>query len=83
MNSILVTPEKRRELYEETMRRLRWRLWFAFAESKYTHFCYKGNKKRPHYKNIDDYCQEQWGKTISVMSKTELSEKIAIVTKWK
>ena len=73
----------RRELYEETMRRLRWRLWFVFAESKYDQFCYKGNRKKPHYGNINTYCQSKWGKTISEMTKTELSEKIAIVTKWK
>lgn len=83
MKKVELTPEKSRELHEEAMRRLRWRLWFAFAESKYNHFCYKGNKKSPHYKNIDDYCREHWNKTIGTMTKEELSEKIAIVSKWK
>lgn len=83
MKALTITPEKAHELHEEAMRRLRWRLWFVFAESKYEQFRYKGNKKKPHYKNINKYCLEHWGKEIGDMTKEELSEKIAIVSKWK
>ena len=70
-------------LREESMIRMRWRLWFLFAESKYTEFCYKGNKKNPHYENIKKYCRERWGKEIKDMTDDELSKYIAIVKKWK
>lgn len=83
METPQITPEKAKELTEAAMRRLRWRLWFAFAESKYDEFCYKGNKKKPHWNNIKKYCLEHWNKEIGQMTKEELSEKIAIVKKWK
>jgi len=83
MNAIKVTSEKSNELLEAAMTRMRWKLWFSFAESKYHHFRKNDNPKRPHYDNINDYCREHWGKTISKMSKEELQEKIAIVKKWK
>lgn len=83
MNAIKVTPEKSAEILEAAMTRMRWKLWFSFAESKYHHFRKNDNPKRPHYDNINAYCREHWNKTIGEMSKEELQEKIAIVKKWK
>ena len=67
---------------EEELRRLRWRLWFAFAESKYEHFRVK-DSKHPNYNIINDYCEKHWGVKIGDMTKSKLQEKIAIVQKWK
>lgn len=69
----------------DTMRRLRWRLWFAFRDSKYEAF--KGDvgrdgKRMPNYKLIDSYCNEQWKTTIAEMSEKELTKYISIVKKW-
>ena len=83
MNAIKITQEKSNELLEAAMTRMRWKLWFSFAESKYHEFRKDDDPKRPHYNNINKYCAEHWGKTISEMSKQELQEKIAIVKKWK
>jgi hypothetical protein len=70
-------------LREESMTRMRWRLWFLFAESKYTQFAYKGDRKKPCYEVIKKYCREHWGKEIKDMTEPELSKYIAIVKKWK
>lgn len=83
MKTIEVTPEKAKQLQEDALTRMRWRLWYAFAESKYEEFCYQGNKKKPYWKNIAAYCLKHWGKQIGEMTKDELQEKIAIVGKWK
>ena len=83
MNTVKITPQKSAQLNAEAMKRMRWRLWFAFAESKYNHFCKDGDKKKPHYQNIDAYCSEHWGKTIGNMTKEELAKHISQVTKWK
>jgi hypothetical protein len=78
-----ITPEKVQQLHEEAMRRMRWRLWFVFAESKYENFRYNDDPKKPHYKNINNYCKEHWGKEIGEMTKDELAKHIALVKKWK
>ena len=83
MNTQTITPEQSKRLYQDAMIRMRWRLWFAFAESKYEEFRYRGNPKKPYFKNIKEYCLNHWGKEIANMTKEELSEYIAIVTKWK
>jgi hypothetical protein len=83
MNSINVTPEKADELLEQAMNRMRWRLRYAFAESKYHEFRYHENKKLPDLININAYCLKHWGVQIDNMTKEELQEKIAIVTKWR
>ncbi|MDD3079119.1 MAG: hypothetical protein PHH37_08445 [Paludibacter sp.] len=83
MNSIKVTPQKSNELLEAAMQRMRWKLWFSFAESKYVEFRKENNTKKPNYHIINNYCKEHWGKEIGEMSKSELQEKIAIVKKWK
>jgi len=54
-----------------------------FAESKYTQFAYKGDRKKPCYEVIKKYCREHWGKEIKDMTEPELSKYIAIVKKWK
>ncbi|HEY5508421.1 MAG TPA: hypothetical protein VIK29_07115 [Paludibacter sp.] len=83
MKTIEVTPEKAEQLHEEAMVRMRWRLWYAFAESKYPEFRYHDNKKQPDFNNIRAYCLKHWGVEIGNMTKVQLQEKIAIVTKWK
>ena len=83
MKEILITQEKAKQLKNEAMIRMRWRLWFVFAESKYEQYRYKGNKKKPHYKNINAYCLKHWGKEIGEMTKDELAKHIAQVKKWK
>lgn len=67
----------------DAMVRMRWRLWFLFAESKYEEFRYKGRPNKPHYQAIKDYCIKQWGKEPKDMSKHELRKVISIVKKWK
>ncbi len=79
----MVSKEKSGQLHEEAMRRMRWRLWFAFAESKYEHFRQDGNKKKPNYQNINKYCKEHWGKEVGEMTKDELAKHISQVSKWK
>lgn len=83
MNRPAITKEKSAELLEAAMTRMRWKLWFSFAESKYTEFRINDCKKRPNYKKIDAYCIQHWGVEISKMTKEQLQEKIAIVKKWK
>lgn len=82
MEHLTVTPEKVRELQNVEMNRMRWRLWFSFAESKYKQFAYKGSNK-PHYANINAFCMKHWGKTIAEMTKDELGKYISLVRKWK
>lgn len=67
---------------QDELRRLRWRLWFVFAESKYEHFRVK-DSKHPNYNIINDYCEKYWGVKVGDMTKKQLQEKIAIVKKWK
>ena len=83
MKTINVTPEKSEQLQDEAMVRMRWRLWYVFAESKYPEFRYHDNKKQPDFNNIRAYCLKHWGVEIGNMTKEELQEKIAIVNKWK
>lgn len=83
MKEINVTPDKADELLEKAMTRMRWRLWYAFAESKYPEFRYHDNKKQPDFNNIRAYCLKHWGIEIGNMTKEQLQEKIAIVNKWK
>lgn len=83
MDILLITPQKAEQLKSEALIRMRWRLWFAFAESKYEGFRYDGNKKKPHYGNIDAYCVKHWGKRIGEMAKSELAKHISQVNKWK
>ena len=55
----------------EIMRRMRWRLWFAFAESKYAEFCGsigRNGKRMPNYNAIDAYCEKHWSVRIYQMS---------------
>ncbi len=72
-------------LQEESMRRMRWRLWFAFAESKYESFgrVDRYGRLQPDFASITEYCKKYWGKEIKDMDARELSERIAIVQKWK
>ncbi len=70
-------------LQYEAMVRLRWRLWFAFTESKYVAFRYKGRKGKPDFARIKQYCLEHWGKEPADMTLDELRKYIAIVAKWK
>jgi len=76
-------------LREESMRRMRWRLWFAFMESGYKSFRIeerdkKGNLRvKPDYDSIKKYCLKYWNKEIKDMTDQELSERIATVKKWK
>lgn len=69
---------------EETLRRMRWRLWFAFRDSGYKQFCYvrKDGKVEPLYEGIKEYCREHWGKEIGTMNERELSRYIAVVNRW-
>jgi len=83
MKEINVTPDKVDELLEKAMIRMRWRLLYVFAESKYPEFRYHDNKKQPDFNNIKTYCLKHWGIEISNMTKEQLQEKIAIVSKWK
>ena len=79
-----ISNERSAQLQEEAMRRMRWRLWFAFRDSKYDQFKYmhKGNVY-PNYAKIKEYCLRHWGKEIKDMGYNELSNKISIVLKWK
>lgn len=79
-----ITNERSAKLKEESMKRMRWRLWFAFRDSKYAQFknVYRGNVY-PHYNNIKEYCLKHWGKEIKDMGEHELSNRISIVLKWK
>lgn len=70
-------------LKEESMRRMRWRLWFVFAESKYEVFSENGKGLKPHFDNIKAYSLKHWGKEIKDMTEKELSKNIAIISKWK
>ncbi len=80
---ITINPKRAEELNNAALRRMRWKLWFCFAESKYDTFRENDNPKRPHYKNIDAYCLKHWGKKIGEMTKTELSKYISLISKWK
>jgi hypothetical protein len=73
------------KLQEESMRRLRWRLWFAFSESKYEQFHTTDSRGNvlPNFKEITKYCIKHWQIEIKDMTERELSERIAIVRKWK
>ena len=72
------------QLKEESMRRMRWRLWFAFRDSKYTQFRKAiGGKLYPNYETIKAYCLKHWGKEIKDMGENELNRRIALVIKWK
>lgn len=77
MNTVL-------RLKEESLRRMRWRLWFAFRDSQYTQFRFvrRDGKIEPMYENIKAYCRERWGKEIKDMDEKELAKYIAIVLKW-
>lgn len=80
-----LTPEEVTaiRLQQEALTRMRWRLWFAFADSKYDSFKYKGRKGKPNYAVIKKYCIEHWGKEPADMTLEELRKSIAIVNKWK
>jgi hypothetical protein len=78
-----VDARRAAQLREEEMIRMRWRLWFLFAESRYTQFAYKGNPKKPCYAKIREYCIRHWGREIGDMTRAELSRFIGIVRKWK
>jgi hypothetical protein len=77
------TLELATKLQIETIKRLRWRLWFVFAESKYDAFRVDKNKKKPNWHEINKYCREHWGKEIGDMTEAELAKYISIVKKWK
>ena len=79
-----ISNKKSAQLKEAAMTRMRWRLWFAFRDSKYTQFrnIYRG-KSYPHYENIKVYCLKHWGKEIKDMGENELANRISIVSKWK
>lgn len=79
-----VSEKRSVQLKNEAMTRMRWRLWFAFRDSKYEHFRYisKG-RAYPNYATIKEYCLRHWSKEIKDMSYNELSNKISIVLKWK
>lgn len=70
-------------LQQDTMMRMRWRLWFAFAESPYEAFRYKGRQGKPNYATIKEYCRTHWHKEPGEMTLQELRKCIAIVGKWK
>lgn len=70
-------------LQYDKMIRMRWRLWFAFSESRYEQFRYKETYGKPNYATIKEYCIEHWGKEPADMTLTELRKYISIVTKWK
>ncbi|WP_315302510.1 hypothetical protein [Tannerella forsythia] len=72
-------------LKEEALRRMRWRLWFAFAESKYDTFGHvdRLGRLQPDFEKITKYTMKYWGKHIKDMSEEELASRIAIVQKWK
>jgi hypothetical protein len=78
-----IAPRRAVQLREAEMTRMRWRLWFLFAESKYKEFAYKGDPKKPYYAKIRAYCLHHWGKEIGDMTHAELSRFIGIVRKWK
>jgi hypothetical protein len=71
-------------LKEESLRRMRWRLWFAFRDSQYTQFRFvrRDGRIEPMYENIKAYCREHWSKEIKDMDEKELAKYIAIVLKW-
>ncbi len=77
--------ETKNRLKEESMRRMRWRLWFAFRDSKYTRFRQSDGRGglNPNYQTIKEYCLKYWGKEIKDMTENELTNRIAIVNKWK
>ena len=77
-----ITPEQARRLENQALTRMRWRLWFAFTDSKYAHFRYKGRSGKPDYAAIKKYCRDHWGKEPADMSLEELRKYIAIVNKW-
>lgn len=72
-------------LKEEALRRMRWRLWFAFAESKYDSFgrVDRLGRLQPDFAKITKYTMKYWGKHIKDMTEEELASRIAIVQKWK
>ena len=71
-------------LQQESLRRMRWRLWFAFRDSKYPEYRNETtNGIYPNYKAIDEYCLKHWGTRIGMMTEYELSQKIAVVMRWK
>lgn len=77
--------QAKNRLKEEALRRMRWRLWFAFRDSKYTQFRQSDGrgKLNPNYQTIKEYCLKHWGKEIKDMTEKELADRIAIVLKWK
>ena len=68
---------------EKKLNRLKWRLYFVFAESKYEAYRVDNNTKKPNIQNIHTYCQKHWNKTPETMSARELENYIAIISKWK
>ncbi|NDW10474.1 hypothetical protein [Dysgonomonas sp. 520] len=77
-----ITEDRARQLHEESMRRMHWRLWFAFRDSKYTFFR-ANNRYGVNFKKVTEYCLKHWGKEIKDMTEAELSQRISIVSKWK
>jgi hypothetical protein len=79
-----MTMETADRIREEALRRMRWRLWFAFRDSKYMQFRIIVNGKlNPNYMKINEYCLRHWGKEIKDMGPKELNRRIALVLKWK
>lgn len=71
------------------MQKMRWRLWFAFRDSKYPEFSTvitskkRGTQVNPNYDKINEFCLEKWGKKIGDMTQEELAKYINLVKKWK
>ncbi len=68
---------------DEILRRLQWKLRYAFADSKYDNYCVGGNKKKPNMLEIDSFCLKQWKKRVNEMSEDEMEKYISIVKHWK
>lgn len=71
------------DTHEKELKRLRRRLQFVMADSRYPKFWYKGQRGKPDFANIDSYCHAHWGKHLNDMSVRELSQYIAIAVRWK
>lgn len=79
-----ITKEQSDRLKMESIRRMRWRLWFAFRDSKYERFRKEVRDEiHPNYDNIKQFCLEHWKVEIKDMTESELKKYIAIVAKWK
>lgn len=79
-----ITQQQSDRLKMESIRRMRWRLWFAFRDSKYESFRKKvKGEVQPDYETIKQYCLDHWKTEIKDMTESELTKYIAIVRKWK